>query len=205
MDYEFTNDWFKRTAGFYWGSLLESEKPRTVLEIGSFEGASACFLIEHAKHPMLEIHCIDSWEGGIEHKTNNVNMTQTEERFYRNTKLAKEKSAAEINLVIHKGLSSVKLPELLGNGKKSFFDFIYIDGSHQAADVLFDAVLSFQLVKVGGLLVFDDYLWKPRGPGGWDPLMSPKIAIDAFANIYSRKVQVLNVPMTQQCIRKLSD
>jgi predicted O-methyltransferase YrrM len=41
-------------------------------------------------------------------------------------------------------------------GKKTF-DFIYVDGSHQTADVLLDACLSFKLVKPGGIILFDDY------------------------------------------------
>lgn len=37
------------------------------------------------------------------------------------------------------------------------FDLIYIDASHFPDDVLEDAVLSFQLLKNNGLLIFDDY------------------------------------------------
>lgn len=37
------------------------------------------------------------------------------------------------------------------------FDLIYVDGGHSAADVLADAILSFSLLRVGGILVFDDY------------------------------------------------
>ena len=36
---------------------------------------------------------------------------------------------------------------------KPVYDFIYIDGSHDAADVLLDAALSFKLVKSGGLIL----------------------------------------------------
>jgi hypothetical protein len=34
------------------------------------------------------------------------------------------------------------------------------DGSHRARDVLEDAVLSWPLLKVGGIMLFDDYLWQ---------------------------------------------
>jgi len=37
------------------------------------------------------------------------------------------------------------------------YDIVYIDGSHVANDVLQDAVLVWQLVKVGGFMIFDDY------------------------------------------------
>ena len=37
------------------------------------------------------------------------------------------------------------------------FDFIYIDASHNAEDVIFDAVNSFRYLKTGGMIIFDDY------------------------------------------------
>lgn len=44
-------------------------------------------------------------------------------------------------------------------GGENKFDFIYVDGLHLSQDVLYDALLSFDLLKVGGILIFDDYLW----------------------------------------------
>ena len=38
------------------------------------------------------------------------------------------------------------------------FDLIYIDGSHRAADVLFDAIESYNILKKDGILFFDDLL-----------------------------------------------
>ena len=37
------------------------------------------------------------------------------------------------------------------------YDYIYIDGSHMPKWVLIDAVLSWDLLKKGGLMIFDDY------------------------------------------------
>lgn len=37
------------------------------------------------------------------------------------------------------------------------YDILYVDGSHLAADVLTDAILGWGLVKVGGIIIFDDY------------------------------------------------
>jgi predicted O-methyltransferase YrrM len=67
------------------------------------------------------------------------------------------------------------------------FDFIYIDGSHNAADVLEDAVLSWRLLKPGGILTFDDYEWR------WysDPKYQPKMAIDAWMQIHEDKYDLV--------------
>ncbi len=44
--------------------------PRRVLEVGSYEGASACYLIDRlAVRHELELHCVDHWRGGIEHQS----------------------------------------------------------------------------------------------------------------------------------------
>ena len=52
-----------------------------------------------------------------------------------------------MNLVIHKSSSINALCKLISESKSGYFDFIYIDGSHMALDVITDAVLSFELVK----------------------------------------------------------
>ena len=75
-------------------------------------------------------------------------------------------------------------------------------GSHQAPDVLSDAVLSFSLLREGGVIAFDDYLWAEDMSYGRDPLRCPKPAIDAFINIYFRKVEVISAPLYQMYIRK---
>jgi predicted O-methyltransferase YrrM len=78
-----------------------------------------------------------------------------------------------------------------------------VDASHQAADVLADAVLAFQLLKPGGVIAFDDYIWSPMRPGTENPLMLPKVAIDAFTTIYSQNLRILpNLPLYQLYIQK---
>lgn len=68
-----------------------------------------------------------------------------------------------------------------------------------------DAVLGFRLLRVGGLLVFDDYLWAEKLPGGPDVLRCPRIAVDSFATLYARKVRQLSMPLIQAYFQKLSD
>src|SRR6185312_6234037 len=86
---------------------------------------------------------------------------------------------------------------LLADGNGGRFDFVYIDGSHQAPDVLADAVLAFQLLKLGGVLVFDDYLWAMEPLGRQDFYNMPKPAIDAFVNVFQRKLRLVSAPLYQ--------
>ena len=207
-NYEFTNNWFDPHKEV-WNQLLQQLTPQKILEIGSYEGKSTAFMIEHLanKHD-IEIHCIDSWEGGVEHKEGGcveANMSDVETRFHHNINIAQSKSKFKASLQIHKGLSSKALPNLIAKDMNEYFDFIYIDGSHQATDVLLDATLGFELLRVGGVMAFDDYLWQEPLPGGTDLIRCPKISIDAFTNIYARKLKVLQAHLCQLYIRKTSN
>ncbi len=193
--YDFSNDWFKATAqrNFEW--LFPKLRPVKILEVGSFEGASTCFMIQYlANVSPIEIHCIDTWMGGQEHA--GENMGEVEKRFLRNTELAIQNAPNKIKLVIHKGYSERSLSLLLASNITDF-DFVYIDGSHEAPDVITDAILSFKLLKPGGVLGFDDYTW-----GMDNILMSPKLAIDSFINIYSKQLKIININPYQIYIQK---
>ncbi len=209
--YNFTNNWFEITGRGPWDSLIPQINPTRILEIGSYEGASTCYLIEKlATSKEIELHCIDTWEGGEEHKSADVNMSDVETRFHHNTKIAMNKAKKNVQLVPHKEFSDVALSKLITKGKEGYFDFIYIDGSHQAPDVLFDALLSFKLLKKNGVIAFDDYLWQEQLPQeklpyGTDPIRCPKIAIDAFTNIYCRKLRIISIPLHQLYVQKISD
>lgn len=207
MDYQYTNNWFQGSARRIWDSLIPRINPSRILEIGSYEGASTCYLIEKvASLRKLEIHCVDTWEGGIEHSTGGFDMSAVERRFSANVRKAMESSGNEVNLTIHKGFSDVELCKLMASGKQSYFDLVYVDGSHQAPDVLCDALLAFRLLRKSGVMIFDDYLWQESLPHGVDPLRCPKPAIDAFTNMYCRKLRVLSgLPLGQLYVVKLSD
>lgn len=56
---------------------------------------------------------------------------------------------------IRKGYSRDELDKL----EKESYDIVYIDGSHMAEDVYYDLMHTFPLVKPGGIVICDDYLW----------------------------------------------
>ena len=206
-DYLFTNNWFDGNMNT-WSQLISQLQPGRILEVGSYEGKSTAWLIENiASQRSIEIHCIDSWEGGIEHQTGGsaeADMSAVESRFHHNIKTAQSKVANNANIITHKGMSNRELPRLITEGMSEYFDFIYIDGSHQAPDVLLDSVLGFELLRINGIIAFDDYLWQEPLPGGTDPIRCPKPAIDAFTNIYCRKLRIISAPVYQLYAQKIS-
>ena len=195
-NYKFTNQWFQMGPKYVWDEILPQFNPTRILEIGSFEGAATCYLIEKlSSDNTIELHCVDTWEGGIEHKdggNEEINMKQVEDRFHHNIQISQNKVKNPAEIYIHKNTSDLALASLLGTGKQNYFDFIYVDGSHQAPDVLCDAILSFKLLKNFGVIGFDDYYWRENLPNGIDPIRCPKTAIDAFTNIFCRKIKIVN-------------
>lgn len=205
-DYEFTNDWFAQTALSYWKSIIPKAKPKKVLEIGSFEGASSCYMIgANQWHDDLSLYCVDTWEGGVEHQARGIDMASVEKKFDQNVALAQSLSAKASKVTKLKGTSDVELAKLLAEGHGGTFDFVYVDGSHQAPDVILDAILAFKLCKVGGIIGFDDYLWAEELPTGRDLIRCPKMAIDAFTNLFFRKVRALPLPLSQLYLVKVAD
>lgn len=196
----FTNTWFEDAAKTAWDGFIPQIKPKKILEIGSYEGRSICYLIETLgnepeskfqvttsipdKPSVIEIHSIDSWEGGQDHLSKKlmeaVPMTGIEERFHKNVEISKGKVKSHIDVQVHKGRSDIELSRLLSLGFRDYFDFIYVDGSHSTSDCLFDSVLSFRLLRPGGMMVIDDYLWQVDSGVKY----RPKLAIDAFINLH---------------------
>lgn len=204
-DLEFTADWFDKHRQI-WDVLLPPMQAKRILEIGSYEGASTCYLIDTcAKDADIELHCIDTWQGSAEHQHGGNDMKAVEDRFNRNVQRAISRASHKVDLTVHKGPSDEKLAGLLAGSKRNYFDFIYVDGSHLASDVLLDGALALRLLRVDGLIVFDDYLWFENLREGKDPLQCPKIAIDAVVNNNFRKVEVLTAPLYQLFLTKLSD
>jgi predicted O-methyltransferase YrrM len=183
-DYQYTTNWFK-WAPQVWGQLIPYLPARkNFLEIGSFEGRSAVWTIENMMEDGGEIVCIDTWEGGSEHTPED--MAGTEERFKHNIGLVMD------NFVDRKVLpvKSTSVEALGGWIAQKQFDFIYIDGSHLAKDVLTDACMSWPLLKDKGFMVFDDYMWRPPG---FTVLQRPKIAVDTFINMFEDELIVTHI------------
>lgn len=190
-DGTFSNTWFDGSIEL-WVELLSPLKalgrPVDMLEIGSWEGRSTLFLLGYFSEGKLT--AVDTWEGGVEHK-HVADLEALERRFDHN--LAKFQD----RLVKRKGLSSVVLSGLAARAKECF-DFIFVDGSHFADDVMTDAVMAWQLLREGGILVFDDYLWRIERYG-WKK--NPAQAINLFLRLIDGDFTLLHVGH-QLAIRK---
>lgn len=183
-EYQFTKDWFE-WAPEVWTQLIPLLPARKkFLEIGSFEGRSTVWIVENMMDGDGNITCIDTWEGGEEH--GDEDMGTVEERFIFNMQLLQSKKACRLSA--RQGKSVDELADCIAAGET--YDFIYIDGSHLAKDVMTDACMAWPLLKPKGLMVFDDYLWTPNAR---DILHRPKIAIDAFTNLFAEELEIVHI------------
>lgn len=186
--------------------VLDAYKPRRILEIGSHQGRSTCHFIETAmqQHSSMEMYCIDTWQSSAEH-IGKQDLSDAESTFNQNMSLAAQRhQKAQIFKI--KGLSHDMMINLLAQGKKGYFDLIYVDGSHEASDVLLDALLAHKLVRVGGVIAFNNYLWSPKPATEEDHYSLVKPAVDHYVNTFQRKVHVLQkLPLYQLYVHKLAD
>ena len=170
---QLSDDWFTVKIP-YWCLTFDdydfkSKTSINALEIGSWEGLSAYFILDTLSNTTLT--CVDTWEGADEHKALDYStqdaLDNIEVAFDNNLSRFQER------LTKYKGTSYAYFHD---NPSPNTFDFIYIDGSHHCGDVIIDAIKCFELLKVGGIIIFDDYLWRyyPRA------IDNPASAINAF-------------------------
>src|SRR5437764_7667049 len=125
--YSYTADYVSN-AQADWQDLLADLRGRPglrVLEIGSYEGRSTVWFLQNVlTHPTAAITCVDPFL-----------WREDEMRFDHNLRVA----GGADKVTKRKGPSQSVLPSL----PRESFDLIYVDGSHAAADVLLDGVLSW--------------------------------------------------------------
>jgi predicted O-methyltransferase YrrM len=157
----------------YWRRALAAHAPgaREVLEIGSFTGGSARLFLTLL--PDARITCVDPFTGDLHGGDAYNGDTQTiEARF----DAALAPFPGRVEKIV--GRSVPTLDALGVKGRR--FDVIYIDGSHRHDDILVDSLLTWPLLRVGGLMMFDDY----RGGGDWPAKARPRHAIESFLALH---------------------
>jgi predicted O-methyltransferase YrrM len=193
---EFTTDWFSRYPD-YWRDLFASngwtaEVPRTVIEIGSYEGRSALWILEHLlQHPASRLHCVDTFAD-----------RENPDSYWRKfeTNVLASAHAAKVSVSALPSLAF--MTRLVAAGER--VDFIYVDGSHCAADVLEDLILAFHATRPGGIIICDDYLKTSRSAD--ITLNSPKLGVDAFTTLYRDRLTIhWGQPLYQLAMIKTAD
>lgn len=190
---EFTQDWtkgFRKNFSDYVVPRFQDSPETHYLEIGVFEGRSGCHAISEL--PRLKYTGIDLWQpeglSPIHYPDAETAVVEIERRARAN--LLKLVNDARIL----KGEATYHASSLMQAGEK--FDIIYIDAAHFALNVMAEAAICWQMLKIGGVMIFDDYYDRKRRA-------TTKTGGDAFLSIVHYKelfrTRQLGVVKTKEC------
>ena len=179
--YTFTFDWVAPHASAWESDLAHlAGKPNVRgLEIGCFEGQSACWWLDNIlTDPTSRLTCVDPFAIPMD-----STLLRYFERYFDHNIAASGAGERVTKLV---GSSQVILRTL----PPSHFDFVYVDGSHRVGDVLQDAVLAWTVLRPGGTAMFDDYDLVDDVAQGLSA-RAPGRALDAFVQILGSSATVM--------------
>jgi len=166
--------------------LISQTKPRLIVEVGTWKGASALEMAAVARDIGLpvKIVCIDTWLGALEFWTD-----QTDAKRYLSLQLKNGYPSVYYQFlanVCHQGFQDqiIPFPQTASNAALWFrfygiaAELVYLDASHEEEDVYQDLCNYWEIVADKGLLFGDDY-------HSWDGV---RLAVDRFAKEEKRKV-----------------
>jgi predicted O-methyltransferase YrrM len=159
------------------------------LEIGVAEGRSVIKTAETLMVDGTEIVCVDPFLDKYD--------VPEEEFFDYNLNLLKDKYPTFTFTKI-KNTSNLALAKLISDQEE--FDFIYIDSRKFGASIIEDFAMSFMILKLGGVLMIDDYYYERENQ---DPLKDSKWAISMILYQYQYFIKVLH--KGKRCIIKKTD
>jgi predicted O-methyltransferase YrrM len=179
----YSTDWFTKNIPIWEKTLADLKgKPIKAVELGSYEGRSAVWMLENIlTHPDASLTCVDSWKDGV--NTTDLEGTKPDWKAVKANFRDNLEGYYSPKLEVYDGRTF----DYLREEPRESVDLIYVDASHTAHDALIDGVLSHLILKPGGIIIFDDYLW---GALNHAPNV-PKGAIDAFMECFAEQYELL--------------
>ena len=148
--------------------VLRDERPRVVVEVGTWKGASVLHMHDVARRYGLDtlFVCIDTWLGSAEQWMKpeprpNMRLEGGHPTLYRQfvaNVIAQDATADVFPFPVS---STAGARVLHGLGVAA--DVVYVDAAHEEEELALDLVLFWRILRPGGLMFGDDYL--PRWPG----------------------------------------
>jgi predicted O-methyltransferase YrrM len=146
--------------------LIEETRPNTIIEVGTWLGASAINMAKITKSLGLstKIYCIDTWLGAEEFWTWKNN---TPERDLKIKNGYPQVYFDFLSNVVKHDVQDVIIPipntsyigYMILKHYNIVADLIYIDGSHEYIDVKQDIISYLTLLNPGKIIFGDDFNW----------------------------------------------
>ena len=125
-------------------------KNAVVGEIGVWQGQFTIQLLREF-HPKI-VHAIDPW---IPYHDDKI--------FHADHSEMGKKIMPELNNIPNVNVIAQKSEEVYHRFSDNYFDFLYLDGLHTYDQLSLELKLYWPKVKVGGILMGDDYGWQNGG------------------------------------------
>lgn len=166
-------------------------KKVSALQVGAYTGDATAWLFENLLNSNEESSLVDvdTWEGSDEPDHKSIDW-QSVENVYD----AKTKSYQDSGKLCKIKTTSDKFFE----SNEATYDFIYVDGDHTAASVLKDGINAVKFIKSGGIIAFDDYMWRSGKGQTFDPYPS----IDAIMTAFQEDFTIMEVGLQVWLRRK---
>ena len=164
-------------------TFYKQRGPVRILEIGAYRGeATAWFLRNLCGHAESRVYAVDTFEGSAEYT--DTNFSKIEQAFQASIcATGRQARVTKLKMLSYQALVQLNMKF----HHQPYFDVVLVDASHEAADVMMDGVMAFPLLKVGGVMIFDDYKWEKLVQAYY----RPKVAIDGFIEVMRPYVRVL--------------
>ncbi len=176
---------------YYWNLIINKNfKKLSYLEIGSWEGNSAMYILKNFK--TTNVVCVDIWNKYNDKYENKNDQLQRFENF-------------KYNLSEFRGRFSFfkdSSDEFFKNNHEKF-DVIYVDGWHKAQQVYKDIINAWQVLRVDGIIICDDYFHGNLKNNSDKDL--PADSINKFLLEREKKLEILCVNNSQIFFKKISD
>ena len=171
----FSQKWFLNNFEIFTFFLPKDKSLKfDYLEVGCYEGLSSFYVLSEYKS--VNAFFLDIWDmPNPNSKTLSPNFDLIEKAFDQNL--------SGFNFKKIKNDSVISMRKLLK--ENVHFDFIYIDGSHNGEDILSDAIEAFKILKVNGLMFFDDFLQHDD-----NRILQSYVGIDKFLSLYSDYLKI---------------
>ena len=159
-------------------------KEFSYLEIGSWEGNSALYILKN--HSTENVVCVDLWDTDNNFKELNK---KNFDNFIKNLKEFENK---------YSYFKTTSDDFFLKNDQ--FFDVIYIDGWHGTSQVNKDISNSWKFLKIGGIIICDDYFYGDIYKNSYKDIPAP--AINNFIKENKKNLKILCVNNNQIFFKK---
>lgn len=176
-------NWFKQIAqeNFEKFLLPEAGKPRLYyLQLGCFTGDASVWMLDNVlTGDQSRLSDVDTWQGAPNEPI------QEQMDFEDVYSVYKQKThGKKVNHYRTTTFDFLTNPEFTG----LTYDFIYVDAHHTAASAFLDCELSWPLLKQGGMMAVDDYLWEH--PDG-NVIHAPKLGIAMWMDCHIGEFETL--------------